>query len=278
MEKGEHLKRQNRPTMLQLRYLQELGRVKKIRGAVGTVARRCKVCRSTVSRYFRGCIERGLLTEELEFTGQGEEWLSRYERLYENLCKYLQDIGVKKEEVEETTSAMAEAIDIHTLELILRAHTGKASIYRKKEEFFDEETRENLQRCRRHPVVFRFYRMDKRAGRESTSMAMRGFEELAEIVQKEEQTYLRLSLKEMSAQSRASGREMAGRLKSLKYEEEGLLKTAKTEKNQVYIPIRACKIHRWTGIGTMGAVSVTVTCSVGSVHMPESTALLYFWV
>ena len=40
----------------------------------------------------------------------------------------------------------------------------------------------------------------------------------------------------------------------------------------------ACRIHRWTGIGTMGIVPVTVTCSVGPMHMPESTALLYFWV
>ena len=32
MEKGEHLKRQNRPTMLQLKYLQGLSRVEKKRG------------------------------------------------------------------------------------------------------------------------------------------------------------------------------------------------------------------------------------------------------
>ena len=38
MEKGEHLKRQNRPTMLQLQYLQGLSKVEKKRGAQGSIA------------------------------------------------------------------------------------------------------------------------------------------------------------------------------------------------------------------------------------------------
>ena len=38
MEKGEHLKRQNRPTMLQLQYLQGLSRIEKKRGAQGSIA------------------------------------------------------------------------------------------------------------------------------------------------------------------------------------------------------------------------------------------------
>lgn len=85
MEKGEHLKRQNRPTMLQLQYLQGLSRVEKKRGAQGSIAESYGVNRSTVNRYFKNCIERGILTESLEFTAAGEEWLERYTKLYENL-------------------------------------------------------------------------------------------------------------------------------------------------------------------------------------------------
>ena len=88
MEKGEHLKRQNRPTMLQLQYLQRLSRVEKKRGAQGSIAESYGVNRSTVNRYFKNCIERGILTESLEFTAAGEEWLERYTKLYENLEKY----------------------------------------------------------------------------------------------------------------------------------------------------------------------------------------------
>ena len=93
MEKGEHLKRQNRPTMLQLQYLQRLSRVEKKRGAQGSIAESYGVNRSTVNRYFKNCIERGILTESLEFTAAGEEWLERYTKLYENLEKYLEENG-----------------------------------------------------------------------------------------------------------------------------------------------------------------------------------------
>ena len=44
-------------------------------------------------------------------------------------------------------------------------------------------------------------------------MAMRGFEEIAEIVQENGESYLELKLKEMAAHSRVSGEMMAGNRK-----------------------------------------------------------------
>ena len=263
MEKGEHLKRQNRPTMLQLQYLQRLSKVEKKRGAQGSIAEYYSVNRSTVNRYFKSCIERGILTESLEFTPAGEEWLERYSNLYENLEKYLEEIGAKPEEI---------------VELMINAYAEKKSVYKKKENELDQEIQYNLQKCKRHPVVFRLYRMNKKQGQGRDSMAMRGFEEIAEIVQENGESYLELKLKEMAAHSRVSGEMMAGKLKTLKYEHNEVLEEARIENNIVKIPMEACRIHRWTGIGTMGIVPVTVTCSVGPMHMPESTALLYFWV
>lgn len=278
MEKGEHLKRQNRPTMLQLKYLQGLSRVEKKRGAQGSIAEYYNVNRSTVNRFFKNCIERGILTEELEFTVEGQEWLDRYVRLYENLQKYLEEIGARPEEIEETIDVMVEDIDIHMLELMINAHAEKKSVYKRKENELDQEIQNNLQKCERHPVVFRLYRMNKKPGQSRDSMAMRGFEETAEIVQDKGESYLELKVKDMSAHSRVSGETMVGKLKTLKYEHDEVLETADIVNNIVRIPMEACKIHKWTGVGTMGVVPVTVTCSVGLVHMPESTALLYFWV
>ena len=278
MEKGEHLKRQNRPTMLQLKYLQGLSRVEKKRGAQGSIAEYYNVNRSTVNRFFKNCIERGILTEALEFTVEGQEWLDRYVRLYENLQKYLEEIGARPEEIEETIDVMVEDIDIHMLELMINAHAEKKLVYKRKENELDQEIQNNLQMCERHPVVFRLYRMNKKPGQSRDSMAMRGFEETAEIVQDKEESYLELKVKDMSAHSRVSGETMVGKLKTLKYEYDEVLETADIVNNIVRIPMEACKIHRWTGVGTMGVVPVTVTCSVGLVHMPESTALLYFWV
>lgn len=278
MEKGEHLKRQNRPTMLQLKYLQGLSRVEKKRGAQGSIAEYYNVNRSTVNRFFKNCIERGILTEALEFTVEGQEWLDRYVRLYENLQKYLEEIGARPEEIEETIDVMVEDIDIHMLELMINAHAEKKSVYKRKENELDQEIQNNLQKCERHPVVFRLYRMNKKPGQSRDSMAMRGFEETAEIVQDQGESYLELKVKDMSAHSRVSGETMVGKLKTLKYEHDEVLETVDIVNNIVRIPMEACKIHKWTGVGTMGVVPVTVTCSVGLVHMPESTALLYFWV
>ena len=278
MEKGEHLKRQNRPTLLQLKYLQGLSRVEKKRGAQGSIAEYYNVNRSTVNRFFKNCIERGILTEALEFTVEGQEWLDRYVRLYENLQKYLEEIGARPEEIEETIDVMVEDIDIHMLELMINAHAEKKSVYKRKENELDQEIQNNLQKCERHPVVFRLYRMNKKPGQSRDSMAMRGFEETAEIVQDKGESYLELKVKDMSAHSRVSGETMVGKLKTLKYEHDEVLETVDIVNNIVRIPMEACKIHKWTGVGTMGVVPVTVTCSVGLVHMPESTALLYFWV
>ena len=278
MEKGEHLKRQNRPTMLQLQYLQRLSKVEKKRGAQGSIAEYYNVNRSTVNRFFKNCVERGILTEALEFTVEGQEWLDRYVRLYENLQKYLEEIGARPEEIEETIDVMVEDIDIHMLELMINAHAEKKSVYKRKETELDQEIQNNLQKCERHPVVFRLYRMNKKPGQSRDSMAMRGFEETAEIVQDKGESYLELKVKDMSAHSRVSGETMVGKLKTLKYEHDEVLETVDIVNNIVRIPMEACKIHKWTGVGTMGVVPVTVTCSVGLVHMPESTALLYFWV
>ena len=199
-------------------------------------------------------------------------------RLYENLQKYLEEIGARPEEIEETIDVMVEDIDIHMLELMINAHAEKKSVYKRKENELDQEIQNNLQKCERHPVVFRLYRMNKKPGQSRDSMAMRGFEETAEIVQDKGESYLELKVKDMSAHSRVSGETMVGKLKTLKYEHDEGLETTDIVNNIVRIPMEACKIHKWTGVGTMGVVPVTVTCSVGLVHMPESTALLYFWV
>ena len=180
MEKGEHLKRQNRPTMLQLQYLQRLSKVEKKRGAQGSIAEYYSVNRSTVNRYFKSCIERGILTESLEFTPAGEEWLERYSNLYENLEKYLEEIGAKPEEIEESLDVMVENIDIHMLELMINAYAEKKSVYKKKENELDQEIQYNLQKCKRH-TDWAFLNLRSVPG------MYRSIQELGEIFDREDQ-------------------------------------------------------------------------------------------
>lgn len=277
MGKGEHLRRQNRPSMLQLKYLRELERVERKRGAQRVISQRCGVNASTVNRYFKACQERGILTENLNFTKEGEEWLERYWKLYVDLINYLKEIGAKEEEARQTAESLVENTDIHMLELMLLSHERQKIVYPKKSSM-NQGMQNNLKKCERHRVEFGIYRMNKRRSRSRFSMAMQGFWEDAYLVQKDSKSFLELRTRDMSASSRINGERMVGHLSSLKYAHDGTLVMTKMEEEYVRIPLEAFKIHCWQGGENIGTIPITVTCSVGRQHMPESTALLIFWV
>lgn len=276
MEKGEHLRRQNRPSMLQLKYLQELKNVKKKRGAQRVIAERCGVNASTINRYFKACIEKGILEESLEFTEEGEAWFERYWNIYIELTKYLQEIGAKEEEARLTAEEMIENTDIHMLKLMINSHERQKTIYERKTPV-DEGMQHILKQCERHLVEFCIYKLSKKWKKNRFSMAMHGFEEEAWLVQKESGSYLELQLKDMRANSRLNGVKMFGHLSSLKYEHDGTMVAVPIDENIVRLPLEAFKLHCWQGGENIGVIPITVTCSVGRQHMPESTALLAFW-
>lgn len=279
MEKGEHLKRQSRPSLLQLRYLKELQTMKKTRGVQRVIAERCEVNASTVNRYFRTCIERGLLLESLEFTEEGEEWLGRYWDIYEKLIQYLEEIGATKEEAETSAEEMVENTDIHILKMILNSY-DRQKVVKEKPYRVSPQLKEKLQKCERHRCEFCIYKLSSKNNKKKSrfSMAMHGFEQDAYIVHEADGEYLELRLKDMSAHSRINGMTMIGHLSSLKYEQDGTLNVVEIKDDVVKIPLEACKMHRWQGSENTGSIAITVTCSVGRQHMPESTALLVFWM
>lgn len=80
----------------------------------------------------------------------------------------------------------------------------------------------------------------------------------------------------MKANSRISGRAMKGHLSSLRYIYHGNLKEVEIQEGKIRIPLEICRFHREKNGRIEGMLAVTVTCSVGMSHMPESTAMLYF--
>lgn len=276
MEKGEHLKRQNRPSMLQLTYLKELHDTKKKRGIQRVIAERCGVNASTINRYFKACIERGFLSEELEFTSKGEEWFDMYWNMYQTLMEYLTEVGAKEDERKKAAEAMIENTDIHILQLMLNDHQ-KQKYRRMKEVTVRSELAASFSGEDRYQVEFAVYKMSRKNYKNRFSMAMHGFEEEAWIIQKRSERYLELTLKDMAANSRINGTAMSGYLSSLKYEENDQLVAAEIDGNKVWIPLSAFKTHRWPGGEQIAIIPITVTGSVGRMHMPESTALLTVW-
>ena len=84
----------NHLTVLQIQYLTELEQLEKGRGTIGAVAAKCGVKHPTVSRFFKSCIEKGYLTESLEFTDKGKKMLRWHQKVQKDVREYL---GLQKE-------------------------------------------------------------------------------------------------------------------------------------------------------------------------------------
>lgn len=277
MEQGELFKRKNRPTMLQLKYLMELEKQEFGRGVVGSIAEKCGVNHGSVSRYFKTCCQNGYLTQDYKLTQMGKAWLNGYKDLIDDLTIYLEKIGVAEREIPDNIKDMIENIDYYTLTSMLRNDQRMKSIYsiKKKEVLSRNFLEEVLGYGNRH-VDFMLYRMAGEGG--GVSMADRGFAKPAYLRHNKRVSWLELEICDMKANSRVDGKEMSGHLESLKYEYNGILHQADVKAGKIRIPLSACHFHRRQGGEFQGSIAVTVTCSVGRGHMPESTAMLLFWL
>ena len=109
-------------------------------------------------------------------------------------------------------------------------------------------------------------------------MDHQGFEHLALIRNNTRGSWLELTIREIYGRSRIDGTEMSGHLSSLKYEKQGQLYEAVIKDGHLKIPLSACHFFRGRMGNVKGTVHITVACNIGNAHMPESTAVLTFWM
>ena len=277
MAKGENFKRDGLPTVQMLNFLEELERLGGGRGCIAAIAENCGANHSSVSRYFKLCRENGILTEDLQLTGKGKIWLRGYGKLREDIPLFLRRAGVPAGEIGENVRRLIEHVDYHTLSIMARylrnqqdhfvnGEPGRQPAGNPLKEILDYGS---------HEVFFMVFQMRK--GNE-ISMANRGFRKPAVIRRNKRGSWLELEPCEMRAWSPVEGEEMTGYLETLKYEQDGILHLAKKSQGKMRIPLEACQIRIMQGGGICGHVFVTATCSVGRIHMPESTARLVFWL
>lgn len=278
MEQGENLKRYNRPTRLQLRYLTELDQIGGKRGCVGVIAEICGVNHGSVSRFFKTCCANGLLTPDFHFTEAGRLWLQSYQKLVRRLESHLRRIGIAEKDLPDHVQNLIENVDYSILAAMLR---GSSLGQREKTAARKPETAQNVAKevisYGTYPVDFILFKLDRQAGYER-SMADRGFEKPGLLRHSRRGSYLELSICEMNAHSRIDGAWMTGHLEALKYERDGVLQEAMIRQGKIKIPLDACVFQKRQGGELRGEVLVTATCNVGRVHMPESTAILIFWL
>ena len=265
------------PSMLQIRYLTELAKIGKKRGSVALIADTCGVSHGPVSRFFKECMGVGYLTDTYEFTEKGTQALRTYQRILKEVGLYLERIGIPEVEITEKTRQLVENVD-YSLLMTMTRNSGQVK-ESMNQQIAEEETSyylENVLEKGRFDVGIAIYQLGSEGTR--LSMANNGFEHLACIRNNNRGNWIELIIREMHAHSRIDGADMRGRLSSLKYEDQGQLYEAAIREGKVRIPLSACRFMK-TRLGNVkGMVPITVTCSVGKAHMPESTALLMFWM
>ena len=163
----------NHLTVLQIQYLTELEQLEKGRGIIGAVAAKCGVKHPTVSRFFKSCIEKGYLTESLEFTDKGKKMLRWHQKVQKDVREYLERSGIT-EGIDDVLKGMIENIDYRRLEELTKSHMRINKEIRMQKEQNQIRNIEELVEYGNHPVVISILQTDG----SRRSMAENGFEPL----------------------------------------------------------------------------------------------------
>ena len=113
------------------------------------------------------------------------------------------------------------------------------------------------------------------------SMANRGFENPCELIVKEHEGLIYLAVRTVAAESASSGKTMEGRVNKLQYLCEGEFRDAGIDGRYAYFPVTALNfISMGKGRDTLlhGSMCLRMQCSVGDLHMPESTAVFTLFI
>ena len=284
MENGDVFDRMRRPTMQQINYVKDLKVLEKKRGVVSLLAKKYDVNHGTVSRFLKSFLEAGYIDDEYNLTIKGEEWLEYYLEICRGLGDYFKSLGITGKDIEKNVVTMVEQMDSHILSAMLSKSSEQSWRINNNSLSEQEDKRKsfrNMMEPGRYEVDFLVIKKDKKKkGIGRISMADKGFEKPGVLVyERNKEVYLELTPQEVKASSRFSGGLMKGKLESLSYILDGVLTRAEfTKEGRVRIPIRVFSFHLRNGAKMDCTTLITVTCSVGRVHMPESTAQLIFWL
>ncbi len=266
------------PSLLQIKYLTTLEETDKKRGCVGQIADLCGVSHGPVSRFFKECVAKGYLTEQYEFTESGIRALKMYKRLLHDTDAYLARLGVREEEAAEKLRQLIENVDY---ELLMSITRSDVKVKKETNSIPEEESTtwllEKVLEKGNYEVEIALHQVN-RAAAPKLSMAHRGFEHIAVIRHNNRGSWLELTIRPVHGISRIDGMDMTGWLSSLKYEKQGQLYEVDLRTDKIRIPLNACRFVRSSHGNIKGMILITVTCTAGKAHMPESTALLTFWI
>ena len=179
---------------------------------------------------------------------------------------------------QESLRQLIENVDYELLLSIARSDTQVKKDTTISQESSTPNFLEKVLEKGNYEVGIALHQVNCTGGGPRLSMAHQGFEHIAVIRNNSRGSWLELTICPVHGISQIDGKDMTGWLSSLKYENHGQLCEVDLRANKVRIPLSACRFTRSSHGNIKGMIMITVTCTAGKAHMPESTALLTFWM
>lgn len=169
---------------------------------------------------------------------------------------------------------------LHCSDKTMEAIRESEERYRVKYELREQKHFGGSVLCRRmrdgsYSLPFLIYREQVKDGN-NISMANEGFVHPCTLVIRNGEGFIQMRAVSVSANSGLTGRRMRGKIKSLRYFDNGAFSSAEQNGDIFLFPAAALNfVNIGSGTGQIlhGSVCLKMICSVGVVHMPESTAI-----
>ena len=247
---------------------------------VTTIARTLSGEKYSVSRAFSSLEKDGYLTRSdnrsPRLTEKGYLAAKRYSERLETALNHLLYEGVDMESAKKDAFVWA----LYCTDSTMDAVRATEERYRVKYELREQKQFSGATLCRKlkdgcYPFPFLIFREHIKNG-SNISMANEGFEHPCSLYVKKGVGTVQLRAVSLSAKSPLSGKVMSGWVKAIRYFDAGRYTSAETNGQIFSFPadvLQFINVGSNTGQILHGSVCLQMECSVGTIHMPESTAI-----
>jgi Mn-dependent DtxR family transcriptional regulator len=244
------------------------------------ISRTLKEAKQNISRAMIALEKDGLLARSNPrcptLTESGYQKAKYYAERMEITLNHLLYEGVDMESARQDAFLCALYCSDKTMETI-RATEQICCV---KYELREEKQFSGKQLCRLledgvYPFPFLIYQEQVKNGK-NISMANEGFEHPCTLYVDGGEGWIQLRARSISAKSASNGTRMCGRAQSMQYFDSGQLVAAEVEGNVFSFPADILNfVNMGSGVGQIlhGSCPVKIVCSVGLIHMPQSTAI-----
>lgn len=275
MAQGDNWRKNGTPTMQMLKCLMELEERDAKRGSTVAIASICGIHHGSVSRYFKICREKGILTDNLEFTGKGKAWFKGYQRLIEEYSLFMRRAGISPDEIPEKVRNLIENLDYYTLACMARWIRGNLCLYSDRMRDKPVSPLYEMLDYGKWEVSFALFFIGESGCRRSEKA---GLKNKAVLIHNRRGGWLELELEELKICSRMNHKEITGCFDSVKYFSQGIFHSAQKKISKIRIPLAVCSTYRMQGGEITAHVFLSLCFNKGRVHMAERLARLVFWI